>query len=512
MKIPSQLVIILGFALMLGLLLLTALFGWRQIHSNQQGMEAVVRQYSAKVARINTLRHIARERAVTIFHMLIAKDPFLAGTLRSRMGDLASEFIATVEELRAMELSTQERDAIVRLQKQAGVIAALHFKIIEHIENNEFDPAYRVALDQQVQEQEKLMAIYTELIAIENKSTEQALDAARSSYHQALNAMLTLGIATIGLGLLISIFVIRNTLRIEHHLYALNNTLEQRVAQRTEDLEHANQALQRTITELKTTQEQLVQAEKMASLGNLVAGMAHEINTPLGVSVTSASSMQVETTQLRAALNAGSVKRSELLSYMQCIEQSCSLLLNNLRRASSLISSFKLVAVDQSSEDWRAINLHEYVGEIITSLHPRLKKTVLTIKNECEATGTLYTNPGALYQILSNFIMNSLTHAFEPGQTGHIRIKSWRDDSALYLEYRDDGKGIPPSHLSRIFEPFFTTRRGAGGSGLGLHIVYNLVTGTLKGTISVKSALGAGVIFKLKLPLGQGSPHVSPTP
>lgn len=323
--------------------------------------------------------------------------------------------------------------------------------------------------------------------------------------------MLTLGVATISLGLLVSIFVVRNTLHIEHNLYALNNTLEQRVTQRTEALENTNTALQCTITELKSTQAQLVQAEKMASLGNLVAGMAHEINTPLGVSVTSASSMQVETAHLQAALDAGRVKRSEMLAYMQCIEQSCNLLLSNLRRASALISSFKLVAVDQSSEDWREVNLQEYVDEIIISLHPKLKKTAITVKNECAAAGNLHTNPGAIYQIVSNFVMNSLTHAFEPRQAGTIRIKAWRDETCLYLDYRDDGKGIPPAHLTRIFEPFFTTRRGAGGSGLGLHIVYNLVATTFKGQITVSSALGAGVTFKLKLPLSQSVRHASAT-
>ncbi|HCA26666.1 MAG TPA: hypothetical protein DEP05_03330, partial [Betaproteobacteria bacterium] len=283
-------------------------------------------------------------------------------------------------------------------------------------------------------------------------------------------------------------------------LQKIRASLEMRVEERTRDLQASNADLQHTVETLKKTQNQLVHAEKMASLGGLVAGISHEINTPIGVGVTSASNLEEEIAKLRSAFEDGSMKRSTLERFIGHGTQASTILLTNLRRAAELISSFKQVAVDQSSDEWRTLDLHSYVDEILTSLQPKWKRTSIQVVNACDAGLNIHTHPGAIYQVISNLILNSLVHAFEPDQPGEIRIIAERRDDAIRLMYRDDGKGIPAEHIDRIFDPFFTTKRGAGGSGLGLHIVYNLVTGTLKGAITSGNNTPHGAAFDIVFP------------
>lgn len=262
-----------------------------------------------------------------------------------------------------------------------------------------------------------------------------------------------------------------------------------------------NADLRATVDELHTTQAQLIAAEKMASLGRLVAGLAHEINTPVGIAVTAASVWEDHTSELWQLYRNGQMKRSDLEEFLQTITESGKLISNNLQRAAALIQSFKQVAVDQSSEAARDINLKEYITEVVTSLHPELKRTRLTVTISGDDELMLKSYPGALSQIITNFIINSITHAYPPDSTGHLTITIARQQDKVCLYYGDDGQGIPPEQQHKIFEPFFTTRRSQGGSGLGLHIVYNLVTQKLGGTISFQSQLGVGTSFTILLPL-----------
>jgi len=263
----------------------------------------------------------------------------------------------------------------------------------------------------------------------------------------------------------------------------------------------ANQNLSHTIATLRDTQSQLVQSEKMASLGALVAGISHEINTPIGIGVTSATTLQEEFKGLSRAFDGGTLKRSSLERFIAHGLNGCDILVNNLLRAAELIRSFKQVAVDQSSEEWRHLNLHDYIDEIILSLKPRLKGSTVQVLNASNRHLTIRTHPGAIYQILSNLLLNALTHAYEPGQPGRIRISAEQVGEELQLDFADDGKGISSDIEDRIFDPFFTTRRGAGGSGLGLHIVYNLVAGTLGGVIHLVKHAGPGTTFRIRFPL-----------
>ncbi|MGB7443741.1 MAG: ATP-binding sensor histidine kinase [Coleofasciculaceae cyanobacterium] len=278
------------------------------------------------------------------------------------------------------------------------------------------------------------------------------------------------------------------------NLRHFNENLEQLVEQRTAELSQA-------LNDLKATQEQLVESEKMASLGGLVAGVAHEINTPVGIGITAASFLADKTADFYQAYKSGKMKRSQLEKFLDTAMQSSSMVLSNLNRAADLIQSFKQVAVDQSSEQQRTVNLKQYLSEILISLQPKLRTTHHQVQVQGDEALTLHTYPGALSQIITNLVMNSLTHAYFPEDAGHLMFEFKQEVSQIILEYSDDGKGIIQENLSKIFNPFFTTKRGQGGSGLGLHIVYNLVTQKLKGTIECESQFGAGTKFTIKLPL-----------
>lgn len=284
----------------------------------------------------------------------------------------------------------------------------------------------------------------------------------------------------------------------EEALRKLNDELEQRVESRTSDLKTTNFELQQTLDRLKRTQKQLLESEKMASLGGLVAGIAHEINTPIGVSVTAASHLSEEAARLSKLLENENVSRSDLRRFEHATIESSQLILRNLQRADRLIRSFKQVAVDQSTEDRRVIDLGVCINEILTTLGPTLKKTPHRIEVICVQPVICETAPGALYQIISNLVMNSVIHGFADGRSGSIEIGVSRRQGTIEIDYLDNGQGMDEVANARIFDPFFTTRRGSGGSGLGMHIVYNLVTQVLGGTIAVDSSPGKGVRLSIR--------------
>ncbi len=291
----------------------------------------------------------------------------------------------------------------------------------------------------------------------------------------------------------------------EESLRRLNEELEVRVEKRTVALSNANTDLRRALEQLKLTQSHLIESEKMAALGSLVAGIAHEINTPLGVAVTAASHLDQETSRLLRVLVRGSkvMTIEELREFDATVHETVDMILRNLRRADQLVKSFKLVAVDQSNEEAREIEIGAYLDDVLTSMGPMLRKAQHSVRLDCARPLLVVTYPGALYQIVSNLVMNAVMHAFDGGQSGAIVVSASVTDDRFVLSCSDNGKGMADSVRTQIFEPFFTTRRGQGGSGLGLHVVYNLVTQLLKGTIRVDSAPGQGARFEISLPLGR---------
>jgi len=266
-----------------------------------------------------------------------------------------------------------------------------------------------------------------------------------------------------------------------------------------ESLKAAYQELQRRIEELRRTQVELIENEKMASLGRLVAGVAHEINTPLGIGITAASHLEVTFTTIERILGeaAPTNLRSALASARRCVE----LVMSNLGKAGQLVRSFKQVAVDQSDEVRRRIVVRRYLEEVLASLHPRLKSTPHRIELDCAADIELDTFPGALYQIAANLVLNALMHAFDADRPGLVHIKVSVHGEMLQMIFADNGNGMSEEIRQRAFEPFLTTRRGSGGTGLGLHLVYNLVTQVLRGTIACSSTPGQGTQFMIRMPL-----------
>lgn len=266
-------------------------------------------------------------------------------------------------------------------------------------------------------------------------------------------------------------------------------------------LEKKSNDLEQAFNDLTLMQNKLVEAEKMSALGSLVAGVAHEINTPVGTSITLVSMLSDETETLMKSIVQGQLKRSAFNSYLEIVRESTSILLSNLNRAGELVQSFKQVAVDQLSLEQRTFGIKQYLEEVIVSLSPHLKKTSHALTLSGDDTLTLESYPGALAQIVTNLVTNSLNHAFEPNARGQLHFDIARQNDRAVICYTDNGCGIAPENLGKIFDPFFTTARHQGGTGLGLHIVYNLVTQKLKGSIQVQSQPGQGVLFQITFPI-----------
>ncbi|WP_448188606.1 sensor histidine kinase [Azospirillum sp. sgz301742] len=262
----------------------------------------------------------------------------------------------------------------------------------------------------------------------------------------------------------------------------------------------AVESLDRMVDDLRTAQSHLVQTEKMVALGSLVAGVAHEINSPLGVAVTAASLLADRTRDLTASFEAGQMRRADFEEYLRTATEVTGCVQGNLDRAARLVSSFKQVAVDQASEDHRSFALKAYIDEVMQSLSVSLRKAGLEVRVECPADIEVEGFPGAFGQLLTNLAMNSMLHAYEPGQHGRLTLAVRAQDDQVELRFSDDGQGIPEDVQARIFEPFYTTARGRGSTGLGLHIVFNLVTQRLRGRIAVESAPDEGTTFVIRFP------------
>ncbi|KKO47967.1 histidine kinase [Arsukibacterium sp. MJ3] len=258
--------------------------------------------------------------------------------------------------------------------------------------------------------------------------------------------------------------------------------------------------LEQLVEHLNQAQDRLVQSEKMAALGGLVAGITHEVNTPVGIGVTATSFLAEKLISLQHAFNDKTLTSKTLETFISEALQGTDLLQSNLSRASELIASFKQIAVDQTSDAIRTINLAEYINEVIRSLQPNFKKTQHHIEVNCPDSIILRCPAGAISQIFTNLLMNSLIHGFEDIKEGLVRITVLDDDNNVDIHFSDNGKGLAPEQLENLFHPFFTTKREQGGSGLGTHITYNLVRQTLAGSITVNSEPGQGLHYHIRFP------------
>ena len=268
-----------------------------------------------------------------------------------------------------------------------------------------------------------------------------------------------------------------------------------------DDLTQSNKELNTTIRNLRTTQNKLIESEKMASLGGLVAGVAHEINTPIGIGLTGITHFLESTKGIKRNYENENMSQEEFEKYLHTAEELAVLINSNLNKTAHLVKSFKQVAVDQTSEEKREFNLKNYTKELLLSLGNITKKTNLKIEVNCEESLIINSYPGALSQVLTNLIINSIKHGFEEKEKGEISVTFTKEGNSIKLIYTDTGKGIPLKNIERIFEPFFTTSRDRGGTGLGLNIIYNIITNNLKGNIVCNSKEGNGVEFIIIFPL-----------
>lgn len=288
--------------------------------------------------------------------------------------------------------------------------------------------------------------------------------------------------------------------RVDAEIRDLNANLERLIEERTVALANANRELGQTIQTLTDTRQELVEAEKLAALGALVAGIAHELNTPIGNCVLVASRLSDETAALQSEIDKGQLRKTTLHEHMDKLDSATLILQRNLDKAAQLIASFKRAAVDRTSDVRRGFMLKETLNDTVLMLNPSLKRGHCTVATEIDGDIPMHSYPGSLNQAVSALLENAMIHGY--GETGgEIRLSAQQDGDKATIIVRDNGAGIPEENLGHVFDPFFTTRFGKGGSGLGLNIVYNIVTGILGGKIRVESAPCQGCTFTLTLPL-----------
>jgi signal transduction histidine kinase len=289
-------------------------------------------------------------------------------------------------------------------------------------------------------------------------------------------------------------------------LHKAKQDLQKKIDVSTRELEESNKLLSKALEQRNDVQKQLVEMENMASLGIMMSSLTHEINTPVGVSVTAISHLKEVQQKTRAKLDSNQLTRSELDSMFDEIDEAAFIIERNLFRSTELIKTFKQLSIDQHSADVRRFNVCDYINEILLSLKPRLKHTNLSFCIDVEPELYILSYPGAFSQILINLIMNSAIHGFKEKQAGRICIKMSRLDNDLCLDYSDNGKGMNQHTIDNIYKPFFTLGRSMGGTGLGMNVCYNLIVKLLKGTIDCESDLGQGVRFRVRFPQ---SSHIS---
>jgi PAS domain S-box-containing protein len=268
-----------------------------------------------------------------------------------------------------------------------------------------------------------------------------------------------------------------------------------------QEIRSARDAAEAALQNLQETQNSLIEAEKLAALGRLVAGVAHEINNPVGTSLTVASSLARKTAQFAAEAAQGNLKRSSLNEFLKVSQQASAQLVANLNRAAELIQSFKQVATDRNTSNQRIFDLGILTEQVAMSLRPGLGKKSLTLNVECPAELMMNSYPGPYGQVLTNLFLNAVSHAFADGKAGAMEIKvqaSGKDH--VEIVFSDNGSGMTDDIRRKAFDPFFTTRRDQGSTGLGLHIVYSIVTNYLGGRLALESEPGEGTRIQLILP------------
>lgn len=465
----------------------------RYVEVSAEGMRDPLWQVSPELGRAVALAVFSDQRIVTLQVLDVQqKKPFLS---YSRPLDPGDKIISLTRDIRYLDrsigsvriaMSTESASQLARTAQTQILVRALvslacslllifivmHWQLVKPIE---YLKQMSSKLAQRDLSQQIALRRNDELgqLAGSLESTRQALSEAFSDLEK------------------------KNRLIAEHA-----NDLEQRVTERTHELAASNTRLSETLENLQRTQGELIEADRLASLGRMVAGIAHELNTPLGSSLTVASTLVDHYRGLRTDVDQGNLRKAAFEAFMADIGEGLTIMQRNIQRAADMVDKFRQVAVDQTSEQRRVFKLHAFIDELQMTLSPRFKHTPIRLHLDIDPELQLDSYPGPLGQVLANLELNALVHAFDGRAEGNLYLNATRlDGDMMRLSVRDDGVGMNEEIRQHIFDPFFTTRLGRGGSGLGLSIAYNIVSGLLGGRIWVISEPDAGAEFIIEIPL-----------
>jgi len=441
-------------------------------------------EFSGRTTRVGTVTLLSNNQV--IFNRIEVGIYFLIGNAIAKTAFLVFLFSLAFSKMLTNPLNKMT-DQINQFDIDDPESSKLHAIAYGHNELNVLQTAYNKLIDQLIDYKDKLSVAQHEIIDANHKLDEHNL---------LLEQEVAKKTSSLSSTMLEMERQQRELLQQTTQLEAENN--RRKTTEQT--LMATNHELKNSIFELNKAQEMLLNTEKMASLGSLSAEISHEINTPIGISVTSTSYLAELLNRLDLAIEQQTLTKKTWLEFAGNAHQSVDLILSNLTRAADLITSFKQVAVDQTSDKIRQINMAKYLDEIIQSLHPRLKKTSHMLKVTCQDDILIYSHAGAIAQIITNLIINSIKHGFEQINRGEIHITVKLVNNMVHLHYDDNGVGVAEQQMLLLFQPFYTTKADQGGSGLGTHIIHNLVTNTLNGTIKATSQLGQGLAFDIEFP------------
>ncbi|WP_440876528.1 ATP-binding protein [Thalassotalea sp. PLHSN55] len=458
------------------------------INSTDQGLFGhtfpLIFEFSGRTTRVGTVTLLSSNQV--IFNRIEVGIYFLIGNAMVKTAALIFLFSLAFNQLLTNPLN-QLTQQINQFDLDDPEASKLHSIGYERNELNVLKNSYNNLIDELVLYKERFALAQQETIAANDKLDEH-------------NLMLEQEVAKKTSSLSTTMLKMETQQR---ELIAQQTQLKEENKRRSkteQTLKETNQNLKSSIHELNKAQDRLIEAEKMASLGMLSAEVSHEINTPIGVSITSTTYLSDLLNELKDNIEQQRLSKRALEDFTNNASHSIELLVNNLNRASELISSYKQVAVDQTNDKIRKINIKQYLSEIIQSLHPKLKKTNHIVTVDCSNDVEIYCHAGAIAQIITNLIINSIFHGFEGINQGEIVIKVQEKDNNLLIRYHDNGIGVSPEGLEQFFDPFYTTKAGQGGTGLGTHIIQNLVQDTLNGSINVESELGKGLSYDIEFP------------
>lgn len=438
-------------------------------------------EFSGRTTKVGTVTLLSSNEV--IFNRIQVGIYFLIGNAMVKTAALVLLFSLAFSSLLTNPLN-ELTEQINQFDIDDPEASKLHVINYENNELNILQNAYNNLIDELVLYKEQLALAQSKII-----STNHQLDEQNLMLEQEV-ARKTSSLSTTMLKMEMQQ---RELLEQQEKLQAENN--RRRITQKT--LLETNSELKSSIFELNKAQDRLLDAEKMAVLGNMSAEVTHEINTPIGVSITSTSYLVDLLTKLKTDIADNKLSKRVLKDFTENTEQGLDLVLNNLNRASELITSYKQVAVDQISDKIRKVNLGNYIADVIKSLHPKLKNTNHTIKVDCPESAEVFCHAGAISQIFTNLIINSIIHGFKDIKNGVINILVQLNGDHVHIVYKDNGHGISDEQLKHLFDAFYTTTGNKGGTGLGTHIVKSLVHDTLNGTVTAYSTAGEGLSYDI---------------